>query len=95
MEVAEVESDKGGGGLTIGGIIGAVLGSIVIISIATYPSPKVLNQALEVTDFNIYVDGVDPVQSSDKNAASRGTSLPSTHTVRSIEPDVTFQLSRR
>jgi hypothetical protein len=45
MEVAEVESDKGSGGLTIGGIIGAVLGSIVIISIATYPSLEVLYQA--------------------------------------------------
>jgi hypothetical protein len=45
MEVAKVESEKGGGGLTIGGIIGAVHGSIVIISIATYPSLVVLYPA--------------------------------------------------
>ncbi|KAF5706679.1 hypothetical protein FMUND_11463 [Fusarium mundagurra] len=67
MEVAEVESDKRGGGLTIGGIIGAVLGSIV-------------------TSTSIHVDDVDPVQSSDKDATSAGTSLPSAHTVRSIAP---------
>jgi hypothetical protein len=45
MEVAEVESDKSGGGLTIGGTNGAVLGRIVIISIVTYPSLEVLYQA--------------------------------------------------
>ncbi|KAK2684714.1 hypothetical protein QWA68_016731 [Fusarium oxysporum] len=77
MEVAEVESDKGGGGLTIGGIIGAVLGSI--------------------TSTSIHVEDVDPVQSFDKDAALRGTSLPSTHAVRSIAPIVltrTFNIIR-
>ncbi|KAJ0129165.1 hypothetical protein HZ326_27735 [Fusarium oxysporum f. sp. albedinis] len=71
MEVAKVESDRGGGGLTIGGIIDAVIASI----------PK-----RSQTSTSIDVEDVDPVQNSDKDATSRGTSLPSTHTVRSIAP---------
>ncbi|EXK75947.1 hypothetical protein FOQG_19293, partial [Fusarium oxysporum f. sp. raphani 54005] len=73
MEVAEVESDQGGGGLTIGGIIGAVL------VWRLYIKPK-----RSQTSTSIHVDDVDPGQSSDKDAASRGIALPSTHTVRSI-----------
>lgn len=39
MKVAEAKSDKDGGGLTIGGITGAVILTIVIICIPTQELP--------------------------------------------------------
>ncbi|KAI8648704.1 Opy2 domain-containing protein [Fusarium keratoplasticum] len=94
MKDEEAESDKGGGGLNIGGIIGGIIGSIVMIAVVAYLAwrfyikPK-RSQTLTPINF----EDVDPVQSSEKDAALRGTRPLSTHTVHSIAPTVLTRAS--
>ncbi|KAJ3453298.1 hypothetical protein MRS44_017545 [Fusarium solani] len=94
MKDEEAESDKGGGGLTIGGIIGGIVGSIVMIAVATYLVWRFyIKPKRSQAPTSIKVEDVDPVQNSANDAALRGTHPPSTHTVHSIAPTVLTQAS--
>ncbi|KAJ3453368.1 hypothetical protein MRS44_017615 [Fusarium solani] len=94
MKDEEAESDKGGGGLTIGGIIGGIIGTIVMIAVATYLVWRsYIKPKRSQAPTSIKVEDVDPVQNSANDAALRGTRPPSTHTVHSIAPTVLTQAS--
>ncbi|KAJ9413391.1 hypothetical protein QL093DRAFT_2595021 [Fusarium oxysporum] len=94
MQDEEAGSDKGGGGLNIGGIIGGIVGGIVMLAVATclvwrfYIRPK-----RSQTPISMYVEDVDLVQGSEKDAPSRGTRPPSACTVHSIAPTVLTRAS--
>ncbi|TVY62621.1 hypothetical protein Focb16_v004087 [Fusarium oxysporum f. sp. cubense] len=91
---AEAESHKSGGGLTIGGIIGGVIGSIVITSVATYLVWRFyIKPKRSQTSTSIHIEAENPVQSSEDDAARRGASLPSTHTVHSMAPTILTRAS--
>ncbi|KAH8656389.1 hypothetical protein BGZ61DRAFT_540962 [Ilyonectria robusta] len=93
MKDEEAESDKGGGGLNIGGIVGCVVGGIVMIAVATYLVWRFcIKPKRSQTPTSINVEDVDPVQGSEKHAV-RGTRPPSTHTVHSIAPTVLTRAS--
>ncbi|KAH7463268.1 hypothetical protein FOMA001_g18043 [Fusarium oxysporum f. sp. matthiolae] len=87
-------SDKGGGGLNIGGIIGGIVGGIVMIAVATcivwrfYIRPK-----RSQTPISMHLEDVDLVQGSKKDAPLRGTRPPSACTVHSIAPTVLTRAS--
>ena len=94
MKDEEAESDKGGGGLNIGGIIGGIIGSIVVIAVATYLAWRFyIKPKRSQTPTSISVEDMDPVQSPEKNAALGGTRPPSTHTVHSIAPTILTRAS--
>ncbi|EGU73303.1 hypothetical protein FOXB_16187, partial [Fusarium oxysporum f. sp. conglutinans Fo5176] len=76
---AEAESKKGGCGLTIGGIIGVW---------RFYIKPK-----RSQSPTSIHVEDMDPMQGSEKDAASRRISLLSTHTVHSMAPTILTRAS--
>ncbi|KAH6874602.1 hypothetical protein B0T10DRAFT_567277 [Thelonectria olida] len=79
MKDEEAESGKGGGGLSIGGIVAGVVGGIVMIAVATYLVWRFyIKPKRSHTPTSIYVEDVDPMQGSEKDAASRGTRPPST-----------------
>ncbi|EGU72347.1 hypothetical protein FOXB_17144 [Fusarium oxysporum f. sp. conglutinans Fo5176] len=70
---AEAESHKGGSGLTTGGIIGGIIGSIVIISVATYLVWRFyIKLKRPQTPASIHIEAVDPMPSSENDAASGG-----------------------
>ncbi|KAJ9419543.1 hypothetical protein FOXG_19645 [Fusarium oxysporum f. sp. lycopersici 4287] len=70
---AEAESHKGGSGLTTGGIIGGIIGSIVIISVATYLVWRFyIKLKRPQTPASIHIEAVDPIPSSENDAASGG-----------------------
>ncbi|EGU88940.1 hypothetical protein HZS61_004977 [Fusarium oxysporum f. sp. conglutinans] len=91
---AEAESKKGGCGLTIGGIIGGIIASIVIIFAATYLVWRFyIKPKRSQSPTSIHVEDMDPMQGSEKDAASRRTSLLSTHTVHSMAPTILTRAS--
>ncbi|EXK23815.1 hypothetical protein FOXG_21958 [Fusarium oxysporum f. sp. lycopersici 4287] len=91
---AEAESEKGGCGLTIGGIIGGIIASIVIIFAATYLVWRFyIKPKRSQSPTSILVFDMDPMQGSEKDAASRRTSLLSTHTVHSMAPTILTRAS--
>lgn len=85
---------KSSSGPSIGGIVGGVVGGLFVVAIATYLvwrfciKPKRAQMAQ-----TIYDQDPDPVQGSEKDAASRGTRPPSTHTVHSIASTVLTRAS--
>ncbi|KAM5352492.1 hypothetical protein ACJ41O_005214 [Fusarium nematophilum] len=94
MKSTEVESDSGGGGPNIGGIVGGVVGGIVVIAAATYLVWRFcIKPKRSQIPTSIYVEDVDAVQGSEKDVASRGTRPPSTHTVHSIASTVLTRAS--
>ncbi|KAJ9413151.1 hypothetical protein FOXG_22577 [Fusarium oxysporum f. sp. lycopersici 4287] len=91
---AEAESKKGGCGLTIGGIIGGIIASIIIIFAATYLVWRFyIKPKRSQSPTSIHVFDMDPMQGSEKDAASRRTSLLSTHTVHSMAPTILTRAS--
>ncbi|EXA31844.1 hypothetical protein FOPG_17723 [Fusarium oxysporum f. sp. conglutinans race 2 54008] len=86
MKVAEAESDKDGGGLTIGSITGAAILTIVIICIPACPNSGGLISDLEghrLSYISVSKDDLDPVQSPGKESTSRCTSLLSMYNIPS------------
>ncbi|KAM6514366.1 overproduction-induced pheromone-resistant [Fusarium falciforme] len=94
MKDEEAESDKGGGGLNIGAIIGGIIGSTVVIAVATYLAWRFyIKPKRSQTPTSIKVEDMDPVQSPEKNTALGGPRPLSTHTVHSIAPTVLTRAS--
>ncbi|KAH7124981.1 hypothetical protein B0J13DRAFT_647050 [Dactylonectria estremocensis] len=90
----EAESDRGGGGLHIGGIVSSIVGGIIVIVVATYLVWKFyIKPKRSQIPTSIYIEDVGPVQGSEKDAGSRGTRPPSTHTIHSIASTVFTQAS--
>ncbi|KAF4415357.1 OPY2 [Fusarium acutatum] len=90
---AEAESKKGGCGLTIGIIVG-IIASLVIILAATYLVWRFyIKPKRSQSHKSIHVEDMDPMQGSEKDAASRRTSLLSTHTVHSMAPTILTRAS--
>ncbi|KAJ9413135.1 hypothetical protein QL093DRAFT_2072732 [Fusarium oxysporum] len=90
----EAESKKGGCGLTIGGIIGGIIASIVIVFAATYLVWRLyIKPKRSQSPTSIHVFDMDPMQGSEMDAASRRTSLLSTHTVHSMAPTILTRAS--
>ncbi|KAF5023977.1 hypothetical protein F66182_3963 [Fusarium sp. NRRL 66182] len=86
-------SDNDSGGPNIGAIVGGVLGGIVVIAIATYIVWRFcIKPKRSQIPTSIYIEDVDALQ-SEKEAASRGTRPPSTHTVHSIASTVLTRAS--
>ncbi|EXK75694.1 hypothetical protein FOQG_19540 [Fusarium oxysporum f. sp. raphani 54005] len=91
---AEAEAEKGGGGLTIGGIVGGIIASIVIILAATYLVWRFyIKPKRSQGPTSIHVEDVDLMQGSKKDAVSRRTSLLSMHTVHSTAPTILTRAS--
>lgn len=94
--MADDSSDnKSSSGPSIGGIVGGVVGGLFVVALATYLvwrfciKPKRAQMAQ-----TIYEQETDPaVQGSEKDAASRRTRPPSTHTVHSIASTVLTRAS--
>lgn len=86
---------KSSSGPSIGGIVGGVLGGLFVIAVATYLvwrfciKPKRAQMAQAIYD----QDPDTTVQGSEKDAASRRTRPPSTHTVHSIASTVLTRAS--
>ncbi|KAF7549507.1 hypothetical protein G7046_g8322 [Stylonectria norvegica] len=85
---------KGSNGPSVGGIVGGVVGGIAAIAIVTYLVWRYLikpkrSQMAQST----YEQETEPVQGSEKDAASRGTRPNSTHTVHSIASTVLTRAS--
>ncbi|KAH6883967.1 hypothetical protein B0T10DRAFT_410694 [Thelonectria olida] len=94
MKDEETESGQGGGGLNMSGIVAGVVGGIVMIAVATYLIWRFyIKPKRSQTPTSIYVEDVDPMQGSEKDATSRGTRPHSIHTVHSIAPTVLTRAS--
>ncbi|KAF4974761.1 hypothetical protein FZEAL_8378 [Fusarium zealandicum] len=88
------EDSSGGGGPNIGAIVGGVLGGVVVIALATYLMWRFcVKPKRSQIPTSIYVEDVDAIQDSEKDATSRGTRPPSTHTVHSIASTVLTRAS--
>jgi len=87
-------SSKGSDGPNIGGIVGGVVGGVVVIVAVTYLVWRFcVRPKRSQIPTSIYVEDVDAPQGSEKDAASRGTRPPSTHTVHSIASTVLTRAS--
>ncbi|KAI5462367.1 hypothetical protein BGZ63DRAFT_355622 [Mariannaea sp. PMI_226] len=87
-------SSKGHSSPNIGGIVGGVLGGLVAIAIATYLVWRFcIKPKRDQMPPTIYEQEPDPVPGSEKDAASRRSRPPSTHTVHSIADTVLTRAS--
>ncbi|KAH6986030.1 hypothetical protein BGZ61DRAFT_493642 [Ilyonectria robusta] len=87
-------SSSGSSGPSVGGIVGGVLGGLVVIAVATYLVWRFcIKPKRSQIPTSIYVQDMDAVQGSEKDAASRRTRPPSTHTVHSIASTVLTRAS--
>ncbi|KAK7397855.1 overproduction-induced pheromone-resistant [Neonectria punicea] len=88
------DSSKGSSGPSVGGIVGGVLGGLAVIAVATYLVWRFcIKPQRSQGSQSIYDQDSEPAQGSEKEAASRGTRPPSTHTVHSIASTVLTRAS--
>ncbi|KAH7149374.1 hypothetical protein B0J13DRAFT_304296 [Dactylonectria estremocensis] len=81
-------------GPSVGGIVGGVLGGLVVIAVATYLVWRFcIKPKRSQIPTSIYVQDMDAIQGSEKDAGSRRSRPPSTHTVHSIASTVLTRAS--